>query len=503
MSTAVRQDTPWNVLLREAPRWLPVAAVFVWAYSTTLRGMWEEWSQAPDYSHCFFVPLFSAWVLWERRSMLAGAAPRGSWWGLLFFAITAALMFASSVMYLVYFERLSLISSLAGVALFVGGWQGLRWAWAPVAYLLFMVPLPGPLLVLLSYPLQRLGTLVATFILQLGGIPAFAQGNVVVLREARVDVVAACSGLRILMLCIAICVGTIMITRRTWREKLIIVASAIPIALLANITRLTATALAYELFGNRIPETTVHDVAGYLMMPGAVGLLWLELEILAALARDGLMLQSVTARIIVAALLLGGIFGGTRLIRGGAWTLSPQPRKAYEQLPARLGQWTLDEKAGQHSFLDPPSDAASAANGVYRSEKGGEVFAEVDQFTRLDVSLPHPPEQCYNLSGCYVRSQENAQAPLPAGQTATVRLMSVDHNGQRMSVMFWYDLDGETVVDRVGLGKVRLKLGGQKTRPLVLKVMLQTMAPNAADAEETLRSVAVPLMAWIRQGRTQ
>lgn len=215
------------------------------------------------------------------------------------------------------------------------------------------------------------------------------------------------------------------------------------------------------------------------------------------------MLQSMTARIIVASLLLAGIFGGTRLMRGSAWTMSPQARQVFERLPPRLGGWTLDDQAGQHSFLDPPSDAASAANGVYRSERGGEVFVEVDQFTRLDVSLPHPPEQCYNLSGCYVRSQENAQVPLPTGQIATTRLMAVDHNGQRMSVMFWYDLDGETVVDRVGLGEVRWKLRGQKTRPLVLKVMLQTMAANAADAEETLRSVAVPLMAWMRQGRAK
>lgn len=215
------------------------------------------------------------------------------------------------------------------------------------------------------------------------------------------------------------------------------------------------------------------------------------------------MLQSLTMRIIVSALLLAGIFGGARFIRGGAWTVSPQARKVFEQLPARLGAWTLDDKAGQHSFLDPPSDAASAANGVYRSENGGEVFAEVDQFTRLDVSLPHPPEQCYNLSGCYVRAQDNSQVPLAAGRAATTRLMAVDHNGQRMSVMFWYDLDGEIVVDRVGLGEVRWKLRGQKTRPLVLKVMLQTMAPNAVDAEETLRSVAVPLMAWMRQGRTK
>lgn len=213
------------------------------------------------------------------------------------------------------------------------------------------------------------------------------------------------------------------------------------------------------------------------------------------------MRYGMTGRIIVAAVLLGAIYGSTRIIRGGAWTTSPQARPAYQRLPQQLGPWTLDDQAGQHSFLDPPSDAASAANGVYRNAAGGEIFAELDQFIRLDVSLPHPPEQCYNLSGCFVKAQDDVRVPL-GGQTVTTRLMSVDHNGQRMSVMFWYDLDGEVVVDRVGLGEVRWKLRQQTVRPLVLKIMLQTLAPSTADAEETLRSIAVPLMAWIRGGRT-
>jgi exosortase len=275
----------WKPVLREIARWMPLGLVFAFAYYTTLSMLWYEWSHAPDYSHCFMVPVFSAWVLWERRGMLAGEPLRGSWWGLVFFALTGVLLAGGAYMYLVYFERISLLPCAAGVALFVGGPRALKWAWPAIAYLIFMIPLPGPLLVLLSYPLQRLGTLIATFILQLVGIPASAQANVVVLREARVDVVAACSGLRILMLCIAICVATVMITRRNWIQKLLIVASAIPIALVANIARITITALIYELIGHALKEELVHDVAGYLMMPGAVALLWAELELMSRALR--------------------------------------------------------------------------------------------------------------------------------------------------------------------------------------------------------------------------
>jgi hypothetical protein len=212
-------------------------------------------------------------------------------------------------------------------------------------------------------------------------------------------------------------------------------------------------------------------------------------------------MNEMNRRILLAAVIVAAICGSMRMIRKGAWTQNPEPCEKLRTLPAQLGPWTLDEKGGKHSFLDPPTDAAAASNGVYHNAAGVEIFVELDQFTMLDVSLPHPPEQCYNLSGCYVRAQNNFALPRGSQDPLNVRLMAVDHNGQRMSVLYWYNLDDEVAVDRADLAKVRWKLRDQKRRPLVVKVMMQTLAVNAADAENSLRSLAGPLMSWIHQMR--
>jgi exosortase len=278
------EDDVGKLVLRESVRWLPVALALVWIYHGTIQIMAREW-QIPDYSHGFFVPVFSAWLLWHRRAMIAGPPLRGSWWGLGFFVLTAALLVSGSYMYLVYFERISLLPCAAGVVLLVGGRPALKWAWPAIVFLIFMIPLPGPVLVAVSYPLQRLGTVVSALALQLVGIPAFARGNVVTLRAAEVGVVAACSGLRILLLCMAICVGTVMVTKRHWLQALFIVGSAVPIALFANISRITVTALAHEWIGEQVSVDYFHTAAGYLMMPAAMGLLWGEMTLMARFLR--------------------------------------------------------------------------------------------------------------------------------------------------------------------------------------------------------------------------
>ena len=119
---------------------------------------------------------------------------------------------------------------------------------------------------------------------------------------------------------------------------------------------------------------------------------------------------------------------------------------AFQKLPAKLGNWVLDTKATKELFLDPPTDAASTVTGVYYDSAGVRVPVEMDMFTLLDVSLPHPPEQCYNLSGGHVLAFRDTLLPLAADNSVNVRLMTVDRNGQRMNVLFWYNLDKEVVV---------------------------------------------------------
>jgi exosortase/archaeosortase family protein len=114
---------------------------------------------------------------------------------------------------------------------------------------------------------------------------------VILLNEVEIGVVEACSGLRMLVIFFALSTGVALLTRRPLWEKTLLVASAIPIALMANITRITATGILHELdVGSAVTNAVFHDLAGWLMMPLGLALLGIELTLL-----NSLLLEPATS----------------------------------------------------------------------------------------------------------------------------------------------------------------------------------------------------------------
>jgi exosortase len=182
-------------------------------------------------------------------------------------------------------EMDSFVPAILGTFLMVGGWKWLIWAGPPLAFLIFMFPLPSFLDVGLLAPLQRLATECSTYCLQTLGIAAVNEGNRIALGEVNLDIVEACSGLRMLTIFGAIAVAITMVTDRPWWEKMIIVASAVPIALAVNIIRITVTGIMYvsPWVGPEMADRVFHDMYGWFMMPVALGLLYVEFQVLAHL----------------------------------------------------------------------------------------------------------------------------------------------------------------------------------------------------------------------------
>jgi exosortase len=263
--------------------WILFSAVLVWAYGSPMAGLAFRWWNEPDYFHGFLVPVFAVVLLWNRRQMLESFVPQGSSWGLALFALSAAMRWASAYFYFRLLDPLSLVPCLAGVALFVGGWRALRWAGPSIVFLVFMIPAPGLVADLLSHPLQRIGTVASTYILQTCGVAAVSQGNVILLTEGELGVADACSGLRMMMLFFAVCVGAVLMMKLAWWEKVVIVLSAVPIAVVANVIRITATGVLYQTASSELAEAMYHDLAGWFMMPLAVALLWGEMGMISRL----------------------------------------------------------------------------------------------------------------------------------------------------------------------------------------------------------------------------
>jgi exosortase len=259
-----------------------VTLVLVLAYWHTLHYTSSYWT-SPEYSHGYLVPVFAAILLWLRRESFDRANAAEAWSGVGLIALGFLLRLGGSYIGSPPAEMISFLPAIIGVFLLVGGWSLLRWAGPAVGFLIFMFPLPEGLSVRLLQPLQKVATVASTFALQTMGIAAVREGNRIDVGEfgqTQLGVVDACSGLRMSTIFLALAVAITLVTKRPWWERAIIILSAIPIALFVNVVRITVTGVLYLTSGKEIAEAVFHDLAGWIMMPMALGLLFLELQLL-------------------------------------------------------------------------------------------------------------------------------------------------------------------------------------------------------------------------------
>lgn len=255
--------------------------LFGWAYWSTLVDVKNHWDSDPLYSHGYLVPGFACVLLWLRKDMLKGQDLRPSYWGLLLVLLGAAMRIGPLYYGFTVADRYSILPTLAGLCVALGGWPALRWAWPGVAFLLFMLHLPAGVDQFLAVPLQRVATVASTNALQTLGFFAVSEGNVILLSGSELNVAEACSGLRMLVTFCAMTTAVAVLTQRSVLQRVILVASALPLAVVCNVARITATGAVQETFGQgRAAHLVFHDVAGWLMIALGLALLWLELAVL-------------------------------------------------------------------------------------------------------------------------------------------------------------------------------------------------------------------------------
>lgn len=260
-----------------------VCALVAWAYWPTWNDMVGRWLRDPQYSHGFLVPVFAAFVLWSRWPMRPRAPLTATWWGLPCLGLAVLVRLAGAYFYFPWLDAWSLVPCLVGLCLLLGGLPALRWFWPAVALLGFMLPAPYQVEVALTHPLQRLATNASVYALQMLGYPALAEGNIIVLGELRIGVLEACSGLGMLFTFFALSTAVALVIRRPTGDRVFIFLSAVPVAIGLNVARCTLTAVLHVTAGSALANAVFHDLAGWLMMPLALGVLWVELKVLARL----------------------------------------------------------------------------------------------------------------------------------------------------------------------------------------------------------------------------
>ncbi|MEX2317718.1 MAG: exosortase/archaeosortase family protein [Pirellulales bacterium] len=281
---AAAAQVAWNDPSQHAPLAMlgGLVLLLLLAYWDMLLLTSRVWKSSGLYSHGWIVPLCALGLLWLRWEPL-GAVPRSERWigfGLLSFGLVSRLAAAYWGMHPI--DRLSFIPAIFGVFIMVGGLNVVRWAGPALGFLVFMFPLPTRVENLVLLRLQTLAAYCSTFLLQTLGLPAFRESRIINISGIPLAVADACSGLRMVTIFCALAVAMVFLIERPWWDKFIILLSAVPIALVVNIIRITATGLAYYWTGgnSKLVELMAHEGAGWLMMPLALGILWLELQIL-------------------------------------------------------------------------------------------------------------------------------------------------------------------------------------------------------------------------------
>jgi len=272
-------------------------------FRSEIEGLVRLWVTDPNWSHGFLIPLFSLYFVHQKKreilsleyvhdpllELLQGRRPsslrpgqtRANYWGLLVLLLVLAfysLNVISPAGY-AYLRPVSMIAAMGAVVLFLGGGRLVRCTWLPMAFLVFAIPLPRRYYVGLTLPMRHLSAVVATAFLNLiPDLDATTSGAVIEIvyqgqrLEPALNVAEACSGMRLLMAFLALGVAMAYLHDRPRWQRAVLLLSTVPIAILCNIVRVTATGFLYVLVDPKYTQGIYHDMLGLAMLPLAFGL---------------------------------------------------------------------------------------------------------------------------------------------------------------------------------------------------------------------------------------
>lgn len=472
------------------------------------------WSTDENYSHGFLVPLLSLYFANEaaRRGPLpvrGGIAP-----GVALLVVAVLGRVATILVPIGIVGDLALLLGLAGlVALFAGSAALRRYGFA-LAFLVFMVPLPIALYTAIASPLQRLVSLASSSLLNAAGIPVLCHGNVMTLPGGiQMFVAEACSGMRQLTGFLALATAVAYLSSRPAWYRVVVVASAVPIAMTANIIRVMATGAIMYHVDPKFALGSFHTAEGLLMMGLGLALLASVCTLLgwvAPTSRSGhagqpaLEPRAVTPGALKAAprVALGcAVLGIGLAAQGATERLVETPRPPLKQplatLPLQLGPWL-----GRDVPVDPrvveESQATEYLNRVYEDpRRPGLQLTLWINYSEFGLNMRHSPEVCLP-SGGWEKVESQTRVLEVFGPEGPVLLTRLTYRQGELvqGIGFWYYIFGEGWLERSvrQLPITSRSSHGRTTRGSGLTV--EVFCPGEADPDgAALREFAGALLA--------
>ena len=277
MDAAVR-GRRWGIALIA----VPIAVLYVDDIVRLIPRWWND----PNYTHGFFVPLFSLYFVWEKWERLKTLPRSPSLIGLPLLILGVAIKLWTLFYHSPFVSCSSMVLVIGGAVLLAGGTRVFREVAVPIGFLILMMPLPSPVYNRIALPMRRFAAVVSTFVLRGVGIPILREGNTIVLSERTLEVAEACSGMRFLTGFIALGVAFAYLCRRPMWERVVLVVSSVPIAIFANAVRVTTIALMAHWGYDSFVDGPPHSTTAMVLFAFAAALMAVEYYVLSHLFID-------------------------------------------------------------------------------------------------------------------------------------------------------------------------------------------------------------------------
>jgi exosortase B len=478
-----------------------LAALYIPTCVSFARTVWRD----DTYAHGPIVLLVAAWLVWRSREELLAPSAGAPWRGALALVAGLLLYIVGRAFGIAVFEGASLIPVAAGIALITGGMQALRVLAFPLVFLFFAIPLPGFVLDAVTVPLKTIVSIAVTGLLQAGGYAVQREGVVLLLGDHQLLVADACSGLNSIQSLFALALLYAHLTPpRSLVRTLTLVVAIIPIAVFANIVRVTGLVLATYYFGEEVAQGIVHTVAGLLVFTIALA----ALHGFDALIRPGF--RAAPSESFVRPSRLRGTspalaYGAALIMIGSAIAapaLRPTPVESTldleRALPTAFGEWRVDP---DDAPVAPAPDVQANLDRIYRQVVSRTYVNAAGERIMLTVAhggdqgdalKAHRQEKCYEAQGFEVSGLERTQVSVAGRSIPATRMVAV--RGERIEpVTYWFTMGERVVLGRTERLRVQIASGLAGRVPDGMLVRVSSISPDAGQAFAAQRNFAAAI----------
>ena len=277
-----------------------IAAALAFVYFAVLMKLSRDWWTDENYSHGLLVPFIIGFIVWQERKRFTEQQRTSALWiGAVCVSFAFLALWAGTAGAELFVQRTSLLLMLAGIVIYFFGFRIIQVVAVPMLLLALAIPIPQIIFNKIAFPLQLFASKCAVAAMSFFEIPVLRQGNVIELmplgatEPKRLAVVEACSGIRSLMTLVTLAVVYAYFTRpnrsaggppaagqrpayRTfgfWRS-VILVVSAVPIAILTNAARVSGTGVLAHYYGTKVADGFFHSFSGWVIYLVAAALLF-------------------------------------------------------------------------------------------------------------------------------------------------------------------------------------------------------------------------------------